>query len=87
MNTKKLEDVLIGTSNKSTAGKVWTITKILSIFGWNTRKFIAKNTPTVLGVAWEIKKEQKELEMEDKIKMLSHTGVKKWVLKNYLMMQ
>lgn len=89
MNTKELEDVLLGTSNKSTAGKVWTITKFLSILGWSTGKFIAKNTPTVIGVALEIKKEinetivneyhdykkeKKELEIEEKIKMLTSKG-------------
>lgn len=92
MNTKELEEIIDGTSKKSTAGKFWTITKCLSIFGWCTGKFIVKNTPTVLGVAWEIKKgiseaivethneyvkEQKELEIENQIKILNHKGVKK----------
>ncbi|MAD41920.1 MAG: hypothetical protein CL623_05960 [Arcobacter sp.] len=89
MNTKELEKIIDGTSKKSTAGKVWTITKLLSSATWITGKFIAKNTPTVLGAAWEIKKEinevivdeyqsykkeQKELEMDERIKMLTHKG-------------
>lgn len=92
MDTKELEDIIDGKSNKSTAGKVWIITKFLSIFGWHTGKFIVKNTPTVLGAAWEIKKEineaivethneyvkeQKELEIENQIKMLTQKGAKK----------
>ncbi len=92
MNTKELEKIIDGTSRKSTAGKVWTITKFLSVCGWCTGKFIVKNTPTVLGAAWEIKreisdsiveeyqeykKEQKKLEMEERIKMLTHKGAKK----------
>jgi len=92
MNTKELELIIDGKSNKSTAGKVWTVTKFLSACGWCTGKFIVKNTPTVLGAAWEIKKEvtetitdeyyqykkeQKELEMEEEIKMLSNKGFKK----------
>ena len=86
MNTKELELILDGKSNKSNAGKAWTITKFLTSATWLTGKFIIKNTPTVVGAAWEIrksinetiadeynqyKKEQKELEMEEKIKMLT----------------
>lgn len=92
MDTKELELILDGKSRKSTAGKVWTITKFLSSASWLTGKFIVKNAPTVLGAAWEIKKEisetivdeytkvrkeQKELEIENQIKMLSQKGVKK----------
>ncbi len=68
---------------------VWNATKVCTKFGWCTGKFIVKNTPTVLGVAWEVKKEisegivdahgkyikeKKEQEMEDKIKMLTYKG-------------
>ena len=88
MNTKELELIIEGKSNKSNAGKAWTITKFLTSITWLTGKFIVKNTPTVVGAAWEIrkeisetitdeyqqyKKEQKELEMEEKIKMLTRT--------------
>ena len=91
MNTKELEDILYGKSDKSNIGKAWTITKCLSIFGWCTGKFIVKNTPTVLGAAWEIKKEisesianeyqqtkkeQQILKMENQIKMLTQKGAK-----------
>lgn len=87
MNTKELEKILEGESNKSAAGQIWTVTKCLTAFSWATGKFIIKNTPTVLGAAWDIKKEiseeiatsiqevrkeQKQLELEDKIKMLSN---------------
>lgn len=57
MNTKELELILDGKSKKSTAGKVWTVTKVLSIFTWCTGKFILKNAPTAIGIAWEVKKE------------------------------
>lgn len=92
MNTKEIEKIIDGTSTKSTAGKVWTITKLLSCATWITGKFIVKNTPTVLGAAWEVKKEisesivdefkqvQKEkkiLELENKIKMLNYEEIKK----------
>jgi len=91
MNTKELELIIDGKSNQSTAGKVWTVTKFLSEFTWCTGKFIAKNAPTAIGIAWEIKKEvsqeitigiheiakkQKQIKMEEKIKMLSHKGAK-----------
>ena len=56
MNTKELELILEGKSSKSKTGQAWTIFKCLSIFTWSTGKFIVKNTPTVLGVAWQIKK-------------------------------
>lgn len=86
MDTKEIELIIDGKSNKSTGGQVWAVTKFLTSATWLTGKFIAKNTPTVLGVAWEIKKEmneaiveeyqqykkeQKELELEEKIKMIS----------------
>lgn len=86
MNTKELELILEGKSKKSTAGQIWTITKCLSIFTWCVGKFIVKNTPTVLGVAWQVKKEisneiaqsiheykqeQRQLALEEKIKTLS----------------
>ena len=86
MDTKELELILEGKSKKSTTGQVWTITKCLSIFTWNVGKFVVKNTPTVLGVAWQVKKEisneiaqsiheykqeQRQLALEEKIKTLS----------------
>ena len=86
MDTKELELILEGKSSKSTSGQVWTIFKCLSIFTWGTGKFIVKNTPTVLGVAWQIKKEisneiaqsihevrqeQRQLALDEKIKALS----------------
>lgn len=88
MNTKELELIIEGKSSKSTSGQVWTIFKCLSIFTWGTGKFIVKNTPTVLGVAWQVKKEisseiaqgiheykqeQKLLALEEKIKELNLT--------------
>ena len=57
MNTKEIELILEGKSKRSTAGQVWVATKFLSSLGWMTGKFIVKNTPTVLGAAWQIKKE------------------------------
>ena len=86
MNTKELELILEGKSSKSTSGQVWTIFKCLSIFTWCTGIFIVKNTPTVLGAAWQIKKEisdeiaqgihemkqeQRQLALEEKIKTLT----------------
>ena len=87
MNTKELErETLEGKSKKSTAGQIWTITKCLSIFTWCVGKFVVKNTPTVLGVAWQVKKEisneiaqgineykqeQRQLALEEKIKELN----------------
>lgn len=85
MNTKELELILEGKSNKSTAGQAWTITKFFTSLTWLTGKFIVKNTPTVLGAAWQIKKEisdeiaqsihdvkqeQKQLALDEKIKNL-----------------
>ncbi len=85
MNTKELELIIVGKSEKSTASQIWTITKCLSIFTWGVSKFIVKNTPTVIGVAWQIKKEisneivqsiqdikqeQKQIALENKIKEL-----------------
>ena len=86
MNTKKLELILEGKSKKSTAGQIFTIAKCLTQFAWIGTKFVAKNTPTVLGVAWQIKKEisneiaqgiheykqeQRQLALEEKIKALT----------------
>ncbi len=86
MNTKELELILEGKSSKSKTGQAWTIFKCLSIFTWCTGKFIVKNTPTVLGAAWQVKKEisneiaqsiheirqeQRQLALEEKIKALS----------------
>jgi len=86
MNTKEIELILEGKSQKSTAGQIWVATKFLTSLSWMTAKFIVKNTPTVLGAAWQIKKEisneiaqsihearqeQRQLELEDRIKELS----------------
>jgi len=86
MNTKELELILEGKSKKSTAGQVFTIAKCLTQFAWIGSKFIVKNTPTVLGVAWQVKKEisneiaqgiheykqeQRQLALEEKIKSLT----------------
>lgn len=86
MNTKELELILEGKSQKSTSAQAWTIFKCLSIFTWCTGKFIVKNTPTVLGAAWQVKKEisneiaqgiqemkqeQRQLALEEKIKTLT----------------
>jgi hypothetical protein len=86
MNTKELELILNGKSNKSTAGQVFTIAKCLTQFAWIGSKFIVKNTPTVIGVAWQIRneisngiaqaihetqQEQRQLALEEKIKALT----------------
>jgi hypothetical protein len=86
MNTKELELILEGKSKKSTTGQVFTIVKCLSIFTWCVGKFVVKNTPTVLGVAWQVKKEisneiaqgiheykqeQRQLALDEKIKALT----------------
>ena len=86
MNTKELELILEGKSSKSTTGQVFTIAKCLTQFAWIGSKFIVKNTPTVLGAAWQVKKEisneiaqsiheirqeQRQLALEEKIKALS----------------
>jgi hypothetical protein len=44
MNTKELELILEGKSNKSTVGQVFTIAKCLTQFAWIGSKFIVKNT-------------------------------------------
>ena len=86
MNTKELELILEGKSSKSTTEQVFTIVKCLTQCAWIGSKFIVKNTPTVLGVAWQVKKEisneiaqsiheykqeQRQLALEEKIKTLS----------------
>ena len=86
MNTKELELILEGKSSKSTTSQIFTIAKCLTQFAWIGSKFIVKNTPTILGVAWQIKKEisneiaqdiheykqeQRQLALEEKIKALS----------------
>ena len=89
MDTEELKRILEGKSNNSTASKLWTITKCISSFAWIGSKFVAKNTPTVLGAAWQIKKEisqgvsqviheaqqeHRKLELEKKINNIS--GIK-----------
>ena len=74
---------------KETLGSVlWDVTKIITKFSWCSTKFIVKNTPTAIGVAWEIKKEisdniaqgihevnqeKKKLDLENEIKLLNTT--------------
>lgn len=85
MNTKEIELILDGKSRKSTAGQIWCVTKFLTGALWGTTKFVAKNTPAALGMAWEVKKEisnaiaeeihearreQKQLALEEKILQL-----------------
>ena len=63
----------------------WSITKFISSFLWGSSKFVVKNTPAALGMAWEVKKEisnniakeieqvkkeQKQLALEEKIAQL-----------------
>jgi aspartate/tyrosine/aromatic aminotransferase len=91
MNTKELELILDGKSTQSTSGQVWTITKFLTGALWCTSKFVVKNTPAALGMAWEVKKEisneiaqgiheyqleQKQLELENQIKQLKEAKKK-----------
>ena len=86
MNTKELELILEDKSSKSTTDQVFTIVKCLTQCAWIGSKFIVKNTPTVLGVAWQIKKEisneiaqgihevrqeQRQLALDEKIKALT----------------
>ncbi len=91
MDTYEIEKIIDGKTNRSNLGKAWTITKFLSAVTWLTGKFIVKNTPTILGVAWEAKKEfsrniadlpnqydkaQKKIKIEEKIHELTYKGNK-----------
>ena len=79
---KYVPNMLIGEIQKSKTEQAWSITKLVSSFLWSGSKFMVKNAPTVLGMAWEVKKEisneivtqiahnkkeQKILEMENAI--------------------
>ncbi len=41
----------------STLSLLWSATKFLSKSTWFVTKFVVKNTPTALGIAWQIKQE------------------------------
>lgn len=73
---------------ESIGSLLWGATKIVSKFTWDSTKFIAKNTPTALGAAWEVKKEisngiaqgiheiqqeNKRINLENEIKALCST--------------
>lgn len=79
---KYVSNMLIGAIPKSKSEQAWSITKLLSSFLWGGTKFVVKNTPAALGMAWEVKKElsdgiaqtihqanieKKKLDLEDKI--------------------
>ena len=83
----ELEKIVNGNVQKSTGSVLWTITKLFSKCTWFGTKFIVKNTPAALGMAWEVKKEisneisnsiaeakkeRKMLELENEIKALSN---------------
>ena len=85
MNTKEIELILNGKSTKSTAGQAWSVTKFITGALWCSTKFVAKNTPAAIGMAWEVKKEisnsiakeieqtkkeQQQLELDNKIAQL-----------------
>lgn len=57
MNTKEIELILDGKSQQSTTGQIWSVTKFLTGLLWCSSKFVVKNTPAAIGMAWEIKKE------------------------------
>jgi len=78
----KLDYLLIGGIPKSKTEQAWSVTKFISSFLWSAGKFIVKNIPSVLGMAWKVKKEishevaiqmenerkkQKTLKMDNKI--------------------
>lgn len=83
---KYVKDISIMNIDRNTKTQIaWSITKFISSFLWCSTKFVAKNTPTALGMAWEVKKgisnaiaeeiqevrkEQKQLALEDKILQL-----------------
>lgn len=93
MNNKKPIDryhsyLFIGEYPKTKTQKVWDFTKLLSGLVWGGTKFVVKNAPTAIGVAWEKKKEfteevsdaiqksqkeQKLLDLENEIKSLNPT--------------
>jgi len=79
---KKVDYLFIGSIPKSKTEQVWSVSKLILSFLWSSSKFIVKNTPTVLDMAWEVKKEisnevatqmenerkkQKTLDMNNKI--------------------
>ena len=84
---KYVKDISIMNINKNTKTQiVWSITKFISSFLWCSTKFVVKNTPTALGMAWEVKKEisntiadeiqevrkeQKKIALEEKILQLN----------------
>lgn len=85
MYLDELKDIIEGKSNQSNLGKTLVVAKCLTTLSIDTGKFVAKNAPTVLGVAWKIrqelveaieheymlyKKEQKQHEFEENIKRI-----------------
>ncbi|KAB7888956.1 hypothetical protein [Poseidonibacter ostreae] len=89
IGNKYVKDISIMNINKNTKTQiVWSITKFISSFLWCSTKFVVKNTPTALGMAWEVKKEisnaiadeiqelrkeQKQIALEEKILQLNVT--------------
>lgn len=45
------------TKKYSKNSSLWYAIKVITKFTWFSGKFIVKNTPTAIGVAWEVKKE------------------------------
>jgi len=83
----ELEKIVNGDVQRSKGSIIWTITKLFSKCTWFGTKFVVKNTPAALGMAWEVKKEisneialsiqevrkeQKILELENEIKALNN---------------
>ncbi|KAB7884901.1 hypothetical protein GA417_10130 [Poseidonibacter ostreae] len=89
IGNKYVKDISIMNINKNTKTQiVWSITKFISSFLWCSTTFVVKNTPTALGMAWEVKKEisnaiadeiqelrkeQKQIALEEKILQLNVT--------------
>jgi len=87
IGNKYVKDISIMNINKNTKTQIaWSITKFISSFLWCSTKFVVKNTPTALSMAWEVKKEisnaiadeiqevrkeQKQIALEEKILQLN----------------
>jgi hypothetical protein len=85
MTQREIDRMLGVKPEKSGWGIAWQVTKFIGGAAWCSTKFVAKNTPAALGMAWEIKKEisqeiakgihearkeQKALALDQEIKML-----------------
>lgn len=85
MNVNQKHNISFKKTNISTASEIWSLTKIVSKFLWCGTKFVVKNTPAAIGMAWEMKKEisntiaqdihnfqqaQKKLALEEQIAQL-----------------